>query len=55
MSVNPIEFKEIDHSSCELRISNLEAGLKNHEELLEAFDKQLNEVKSKLVTIFSYL
>ncbi len=46
MSVNPTIQKEINHSACELRFLELEAGLKKHEELaktVENLTKRLNE------------
>ena len=55
MSVNQ-QSKEIDHSTYEFRVSALEEGFKTHEELLKTFEnhaKQLNELKTKLVRIFS--
>jgi len=56
MSVNSTKPNEINHSSFELRILNLEEGFKKYDELLKAVGshaKQLNEIKTKLVRIFS--
>ena len=55
MSVIPTIPKEVNHSSCELRFLELEAGLKKHEKFLqivESHAKLLDEVKTKLVRIF---
>ncbi len=44
-------------STCELRLSELEAGLKKHEELtktVENLSKQLNEIKTQLVKMFLF-
>jgi hypothetical protein len=56
MSANQLP-KDIDHSTYEFRVSELEEGFKKHEVLLINFEnhaKQLNELKAKLVRIFSY-
>ncbi len=58
MSVNPTKPPEINHSSYELRILNLEAGFEKQEGMLksvEKLSKQLNEIKSELVRIFCNL
>jgi len=55
MSVDQLA-KDIDYSTYEFRVSELEEGFKKHEELLKDFKnhaKQLNELKAKLVRIFS--
>jgi len=55
MSVNPIKFEEVNHSSYALRLLKLEAGLKKHEQfikIVESHAKQLDEVKTKIVRIF---
>jgi len=57
MSVNQTNPIEIMHSTLELRISDLEAGFKKHEDLLKSIEdhaKQLNEIKSKLVRFIWY-
>jgi len=57
MSVIPTMSKEVNHSSCELRFLELEAGLKKHEKFLqivESHAKQLDEVKTMLVRILCY-
>ncbi len=56
MSVNPTIPKEINHTTYELRFLEIEARLKNYEELLTKFEshaKQLNELKRNQVIIFS--
>ncbi len=61
MSVNHKMQKEVNHSSCELRLLELEARCMNYEELNKKFEclsKQLSEVNTKFKTIicviFSY-
>ncbi len=52
MSVNQTNPIEIMHTTLELRISDLEAGFKKHEELIKSIEdhtKQLNDIKTKLV------
>jgi len=54
MSINPTIPNEVNHSSCELRFLELEAGLKKHEKLMqivESHAKQLDQIKTKLVRI----
>ncbi len=54
MSVSPTKQKAKEHSICERRISDLEAEVKKHKELLKAvknLSEQLNLVKSKQVRI----
>ncbi len=58
MSVNPTMSKEINHSTCELRFLELEAGLKKHEVLaktVENLTKRLNEKVIKLSIELSIL
>ena len=53
MNVNQIELKDVNHTKCEMRILELEAGFKKHEEffkIVENHSKQLIEVKTKLVS-----
>jgi len=52
MSVNPTMPKEMNHSTFELRLSELEADFKNHKELsktVENLSNELNEMKTQLV------
>jgi len=52
MNVNPTMPKEFNHSTFELRLSELEAEFKNHKELSKTVDnlsKELNEMKTQLV------
>ncbi len=44
--------KETNHSTSELRIQELEAGYIKHDELLDIFTKQLNELRTKQVKNF---
>jgi len=56
MSVSPTKQKKKKHSICELRITDLEAEVKKHKELLKAvenFSKQLYETRLNQVIIFS--
>jgi len=56
MRVSPTTPKVMNHSTCEFRFLEVEAGLKKHEELLktvEDLSKQLNEMKTKQVRIRS--
>jgi hypothetical protein len=55
MSVNSTIPNETNQSTSELRLFELEAGFKKHEQLLkkfENFSKHLNEVKTTGVQIF---
>jgi len=56
MSVSPTKQKTKEHSICERRISDLEAEVKKHKELLKTvlkLSRHLNEMKNKLVIGFS--
>jgi len=56
MSVSPTKQKTKEHSICELRITDLEAEVKKHKELLKAVEnlsKQLYETRTNQVIIFS--
>ncbi len=49
MSVNQIKPREINHSTYEIRFSELEAGYKKLEELLKTVEnhsRQLDEMKT---------
>jgi len=52
MSVNPTMIKEMNHSTFELRLSELEADFQHHKELsknVENLSQELSEMKTQLV------
>jgi len=49
VKINSARPEEINHSSCELRFLELEAGFRKHEELFKVFENL-----AKQVIIFSY-
>jgi hypothetical protein len=54
MSVSPEKLKKKEHSKCDLRITDLEAGFKKHEELLKAVENLSKQsTKKNQVIIFS--
>jgi hypothetical protein len=58
MSVNSSKPQDINQSSYDLRLIEIEAGFKKQEELskiVENLSGQLNEVKTKLVRLFNDL